>query len=145
MLDAYCGTGAIGLHCAKFGAGRVVGIEVITEAIWDARANAARNGIENATFIAAPLAQGLPLAHHAAGGDFTHVIIDPPRGGMDKRSLTGLIAQQAPVFIYVSCNPATLARDLVTLSEAGYAIDAVQPIDMFPHTYHVETIVRLRR
>jgi 23S rRNA (uracil1939-C5)-methyltransferase len=144
VLDAYCGTGAIGLHCAQAGAGRVAGIEVVTEAIWNARENAARNHISNTTFIAAPLAQGLPLAQHAIGGDFTHVIIDPPRGGMDKRSLSGLIAQRAPMFIYVSCNPATLARDLVTLTDAGYAIDAVQPIDMFPHTYHVETSVRLR-
>lgn len=143
VLDAYCGIGAIGLHCARI-ARRVVGIELITEAIWDARANAARNGIKNATFLAAPLAQGLALASHGAGGPFTRVIIDPPRGGMDKKSLAGLIELRAPIFLYVSCNPATLARDLQTICDGGYEIDAVQPVDMFPHTYHVETLVRLK-
>lgn len=144
VLDAYCGAGSIGLHCAKLGAGRVVGIELVKEAIWDARDNAKRNGVRNATFIAAPLAQGLELAAHASGAPFTRVIIDPPRGGMDKRSLSGLIGVRAPIFLYVSCNPATLARDLQTICEAGYKIDAVQPIDMFPHTFHVETLVRMR-
>lgn len=143
VLDAYCGTGAIGLHCARQ-AGHVVGIELVRDAIWDARDNAARNGIKNTTFIAAPLATGLDLARHASGNPFTRVIIDPPRGGMDKRSLSGLIALRAPVFLYVSCNPATLARDLQQICETGYTIDAVQPVDMFPHTYHVETLVRLK-
>ena len=75
---------------------------------------------------------------------FDAVIIDPPRGGMDKRSLMGLINLRAPLFIYVSCNPATLARDLQMICEAGYTLDMVQPVDMFPHTFHVETLVRLR-
>ena len=87
---------------------------------------------------------GLELASHAAGGNFSRVIIDPPRGGMDKKALSGLIGLRAPVFLYVSCNPATLARDLQTICEGGYAIDAIQPVDMFPHTYHVETLVRLK-
>jgi len=144
VLDAYCGAGTIGMHCARQ-AGRVVGIEAVKEAIWDARANAARNRIDNTTFICAPLAHGLDLAEHATGrGAFTRVIIDPPRGGMDKRSLAGLLALRAPLFLYISCNPATLARDLQTICETGYKVDAVQPVDMFPHTYHVETLVRLR-
>lgn len=143
VLDAYCGIGSIGLHCARQ-AGKVVGIEIITEAIWDARANAARNGIKNSMFLAAPLAKGLELAAHGARDPFTRVIIDPPRGGMDKKSLSGLINIKAPVFLYVSCNPATLSRDLQTICEGGYEIDAVQPVDMFPHTYHVETLVRLK-
>lgn len=143
VLDAYCGAGAIGLHCAK-NAAMIVGVEAVTEAIWDARANARRNGIENAAFLAAPMAQGLELAPRAAGGRFTRVIIDPPRGGMDKRSLKGLLELRAPVFIYVSCNPATLARDLATIGEAGYVLETVQPVDMFPHTYHIEAIARLR-
>ena len=94
-------------------------------------------------FIAAPMREGLALAQDAAGGSFTRVLIDPPRGGMDKRSLAGLIELRAPVFVYVSCNPSTLARDLQTLVEAGYRIDAVQPVDMFPHTYHIEVVVKL--
>jgi 23S rRNA (uracil1939-C5)-methyltransferase len=143
VLDAYCGAGAIALHCAR-AAGRVVGVELVNEAIWDARANARRNGIDNATFISAPMAAGMDLAQRAAGGTFTRVVIDPPRGGMDKRSLRGLLDVRAPVFIYVSCNPATLARDLQTICETGYAVEVVQPVDMFPHTFHIETIVRLR-
>lgn len=142
VLDAFCGAGSIGLHMAHQ-ARHVVGVEIVKEAIWDARANAKRNNIGNTTFIASPMGKGLELARAAAGGDFTHVIIDPPRGGMDKRSLKGLIALQAPHFVYVSCNPATLARDLQALDEGGYAVDAIQPVDMFPHTYHIEVITRL--
>lgn len=142
VLDAYCGTGSIALHCARE-AGHVVGVEISLDAIRDARINARQNGIDNATFIAAPMRDGLKLAGEAAGGSFTRVIIDPPRGGMDKRSLAGLIELRAPVFVYVSCNPATLSRDLQTLVEAGYRIDAVRPVDMFPHTYHIEVVVRL--
>jgi 23S rRNA (uracil1939-C5)-methyltransferase len=144
VLDAYCGAGTIGLHCAGR-AGRVVGVESVTEAVWNARANARANGVANATFIAAPMAQGLSLAQSAAGGPFTRVIIDPPRGGMDKRSLRGLLDLEAPVFVYVSCNPATLARDLQACQEAGYRLEVVQPVDMFPQTYHVEAVARLRR
>lgn len=143
VLDAYCGAGAIGLHCAR-SVLCVAGIETVREAVWDARANAERNGIRNASFIAAPIQEGMELARHAAGGRFSHVIIDPPRGGMDKKSLAMLIEQKAPVFVYVSCNPSTLARDLQTLGDAGYQVEAVQPVDMFPHTYHIETIVRMR-
>lgn len=142
VLDAYCGTGSIALHCAR-AAGRVIGVEISLDAIRDARVNARNNGIGNATFIAAPMRDGLELAAQAAGGTFTRVIIDPPRGGMDKRSLAGLIDLRAPVFVYVSCNPSTLARDLQTLIESGYRVDAIQAVDMFPHTYHIETVVKL--
>ncbi len=142
VLDAYCGMGAIGLHCAQQ-AEHVVGVEMITSAVWDARENARHNNIHNATFIARPFPAGLELASRAVRRPFTHIVIDPPRGGMDKRSLRGLLALQSPVFVYVSCNPATLARDLVTITNSGYRIDEVQPIDMFPHTFHIETIVRL--
>jgi 23S rRNA (uracil1939-C5)-methyltransferase len=142
VLDAYCGLGVIGLHCAGQ-AESVFGVESVTSAIWDARENARQNNIHNAVFIAQALPAGLDLAVQAARRPFTHVIIDPPRGGMDKRSLKGLISLMAPVFVYVSCNPATLARDLVTITESGYRIEEVQPIDMFPHTYHIEIIVRL--
>lgn len=145
VLDAFCGAGSIALHCARKGV-NVVGVEMIREAIWDARDNARRNNIEGVTFLAAPMDEGLALAKQAAGGgEFSRVIIDPPRGGMDKRSRRGLVELGAPVFVYVSCNPATLARDLVEFEENGYKIEAIQPVDLFPHTYHIETIVRLRR
>ncbi len=144
VLDAFCGAGSIALHAAKAGA-HVVGVELVREAIWDARENARRNQIEGPVFIAAPIDQGLALARQAAGGQFARVIIDPPRGGMDKRSRRWLIELGAPVFVYVSCNPATLARDLLAFEEAGYRIEAVQAVDLFPHTHHIETIVRLRK
>ena len=144
VLDAYCGSGLIALHCASK-VRRVAGIEITAEAVWDARRNARANGIDNALFISAPIREGLPLARNAIGGHFSKVIIDPPRGGMHKKALSHLIDLEAPVFLYVSCNPSTLARDLVTICEAGYVVDAVQPIDLFPQTYHIEVVVRLKR
>ncbi len=143
VLDAYCGGGAIGLHCAGR-ARAVVGVDLERQAIWDARANARANGVGNATFLAAPMSDGLALAQRAARRSFSRVIIDPPRGGMDKRSLAMLIDLKAPVFVYVSCNPSTLARDLRTLIAAGYTLDAIETVDMFPHTYHIEAVARLR-
>lgn len=143
VLDAYCGAGTIGLHCARE-ADTVVGVEMSLDAVRDARENARRNKLNNATFICAPMRRGLRLAESAANGKFSCVIIDPPRGGMDKKSLAALIELRAPTFVYVSCNPGTLARDLATLAEAGYEIDRIQPVDMFPHSYHIETVVKLR-
>lgn len=143
VLDAYCGTGSIGLQCAGH-VRHVVGVESVLDAVWNARENAARNGVRNTTFVAAPLKEGLRLGLQGAGGHFDRVVIDPPRGGMDKKSLAGLIGLEAPVFIYVSCNPATLSRDLQALCGARYEIKAVQPVDMFPHTYHIETVLKLR-
>jgi len=144
VLDAYCGAGTIGIFCAGQ-AQRVFGVEIVTEAVWDARENASRNGLGNCVFIAAPLAQGLRLAQEAAGRDINRVVIDPPRGGMDKRSLKGLLGLRAPVFVYISCNPATLSRDVAAICEAGYRIARVKPIDLFPHTYHIETVIRFDR
>jgi len=142
LLDAYCGTGTIGLFCADR-AREIVGIELIRDAIWDARLNARENGIENCLFLAGSMRDRLPLA--AETGPFGRVIMDPPRGGMDKRSLKGLLELQAPVLIYVSCNPATLARDVVTICEAGYRVSVMQPVDLFPQTFHIETVVRFDR
>jgi 23S rRNA (uracil1939-C5)-methyltransferase len=139
LLDAYCGTGSIGLFCADL-VREVVGVEVVRDAIWDARLNARNNGIDNCTFLAGDMREVLPLA--AQTGSFGRVIMDPPRGGMDKRALAGLIAIGAPVMIYVSCNPTTLARDLMTIAEAGYRPTRMQPVDLFPQTFHIETVVR---
>ena len=142
LLDAYCGTGTIGLFCADR-VREVVGVEVVRDAIFDARLNARNNGIENSLFLAGGMRETLPLA--AETGPFGRVIMDPPRGGMDKRSLRGLLAIQAPVMIYVSCNPSTLARDLVTIADAGYRPTLMQPVDLFPQTFHIETVVRFER
>jgi len=141
LLDAYCGTGSIGIFCSG-GARRIFGVEIIRDAIWDARTNAALNDIQNCTFIAAPMASGLALVRQAGGGRLDRVIIDPPRGGMDKKSLRQLLEVRAPVFVYVSCNPATLSRDLVAIAEAGYEVARVRPVDLFPHTHHIETVIR---
>jgi len=139
LLDAYCGTGSIGLFCAER-VGEIVGIEVLREAIWDARANARANGIGKCLFLAGEMRDALPLA--AETGSFGRLVMDPPRGGMDKRSLRGLLELRSPVMIYVSCNPSTLARDLVTITEAGYRPTVMQPVDLFPQTFHIEAVVR---
>jgi 23S rRNA (uracil1939-C5)-methyltransferase len=141
MFDAYCGTGSIGIYCADR-VKEVVGVEIIREAIWDARDNASRNGLNNCTFIAGEMRDSLPVALQMPGGRFGIVVVDPPRGGMDKRSLRGLLEIGAERIVYVSCNPSTLARDLVDIVEAGYRPSIVQPVDLFPQTFHIETVVR---
>jgi 23S rRNA (uracil1939-C5)-methyltransferase len=143
VLDAYCGTGTIGIYLAG-AAARVVGVEMVTEAVWDARHNAQVNGATNCTFLAGDMRATLQRMPDLLGDiRFDRVIVDPPRGGMDKHALKLLIGIGAPLVVYVSCNPATLARDIVVLSEAGYEVEDVQPVDMFPHTFHVESVLKL--
>lgn len=144
VLDAYCGTGSIGIYVSD-AAARVVGVELVREAVWDARFNARENGADNCTFLAGEMREVLPMLGQTVGGRFDRLIVDPPRGGMDKKSLRQLIGIRAPLLVYVSCNPATLARDAVTLTEAGYTVEDVQAVDMFPHTYHVESVIKFRR
>lgn len=143
VLDAYCGTGTIGIYLSKQ-ASQVVGIELVREAVWDARHNAKVNGADNCTFIAGEMRDVLPGVPAMFGRHFDRVIVDPPRGGMDKKSLRLLLGIRAPILVYVSCNPATLARDAATLIESGYIPEVVQPVDMFPHTYHVESVIKFR-
>jgi 23S rRNA (uracil1939-C5)-methyltransferase len=143
MLDAYCGTGTIGIYCADQ-LKELYGIEIIQEAIWDARENAASNGIDNATFMAGDMRKALPILMGAIEGRINRLVVDPPRGGMDKKALKKLLELQAPVMVYVSCNPTTMCRDLEAAIEAGYRIESVTPVDMFPHTYHVECVAKLK-
>jgi 23S rRNA (uracil1939-C5)-methyltransferase len=144
LLDAYCGTGSIGIYCAR-DCRQVHGVESVREAIWDARNNARLNGLEHCTFLPGMMRRVLPLIRKAAGGGgFDRLVVDPPRGGMHKKALAGLLALHAPLLVYVSCNPTTLARDLQTIAEAGYQLGRVRPIDLFPHTYHIETVVQFR-
>jgi len=143
VLDAYCGTGTIGIYLSRQ-AEQVVGIELIRDAVWDARHNAKVNGAENCTFLAGEMRDVLPDVPAMIGKRFDRVIVDPPRGGMDKKSLRLLLGIRAPILVYVSCNPATLARDAQQLIESGYVPEVVQPVDMFPHTYHVESVIRFR-
>ena len=121
---------------------RVVGIEYVEEAIADAKMNAAINGIDNCTFFAGDMAKIFTDEFISANGKPDFVVTDPPRAGMAEKVVEQLLKIRAPKMVYVSCNPATQARDLQLLNEA-YAVKAVQPVDMFPHTQHVENITLL--
>lgn len=143
VYDLYTGTGTIAQFVAKQ-AKHVVGIESVPVAIEDAKANAAHNGITNATFFAGDMKAVFNTAFIAAHGTPDVVITDPPRDGMHKDVVQQLLHLAAPKIVYVSCNSATQARDLALLSEL-YIIKKVQPVDMFPQTYHVENVVLLEK
>ena len=143
VIDAYCGTGTIGLVATSWGAGHVTGIELNSSAVEDAVENARINGIENATFICADASAELKkMAKEGARADV--VFLDPPRSGSDERFLASLIKLAPETVIYISCNPETLARDLRYLTKmAPYRMVGAQPVDMFPQTSHIETCVLL--
>ena len=143
VIDAYCGTGTIGLVATSWGAGHVTGIELNSSAVEDAVENARINGIENATFICADASAELKkMAKEGARADV--VFLDPPRSGSDERFLASLIKLAPETVIYISCNPETLARDLRYLTKMGpYRMVGAQPVDMFPQTSHIETCVLL--
>ena len=143
VLDAYCGVGTITLSAARY-ARSVVGIEIVPPAIENANQNAMANGIQNARFICADAAREI-LHLLARGQSFDVVILDPPRKGADASLLDALAKAAIPTLVYVSCNPATLARDLKYLHGRGIHLKSAQPIDMFPWTGHVETVVLLTR
>lgn len=138
LLDAYCGVGLFSLLFAPQ-VGSVLGIEESPWAIADAQANAA--GMEQVTFVEGTVEEVLP----ALGRAFDVVLLDPPRAGCAPAALRALAACQPSRIVYVSCDPATLARDVATLATLGYALVEVQPVDMFPHTAHVECVALLRR
>lgn len=144
LLDAYCGTGSIGIFCADK-ASHVYGIEIIKDAIWDARMNAERNGLQHCTFMAGDMAVTLPILVNSLSKPIDRLMVDPPRAGMDKRALQQLVDLNCPVLVYVSCNPTTMARDLQVILEAGYLLERICPVDMFPQTYHIECVARCVR
>jgi 23S rRNA (uracil1939-C5)-methyltransferase len=142
-FDLYCGIGTIALNLAG-GAAQVIGVESVSAAVEDARANAALNGITNATFLVGRAEEKVPELLRA-GRRAGVVVLNPPRKGCAPE-LLDVVARALPErIIYISCNPATLARDLKILAEAGYPAREVHPVDMFPHTSHVETIARIQR
>ena len=143
VLDVYCGTGSISLILARQ-AEFVLGIEVVEEAVDNAKYNAERNGVDNCEFVAAA-AEDLLEISAVKERRFDLVVVDPPRVGLHRRVLAGLSTMQSPQIIYVSCNPHTLACDLESLQEAGYRIEHVQPVDMFPQTPHCEVVVGLSK
>lgn len=144
VLDLYCGAGAIGLSMAKT-AREIIGVEIVPSAVKDARHNAEINGIENARFICADAAAAAKqLADEGIRPDV--IILDPPRKGADSSLIHTIAEDFAPKrVVYVSCDPATLARDLAVFETLGYKTEKVQPVDMFPSTSHVETVVCLSR
>ena len=143
LYDLYTGTGTIANFCARR-AKRVVGVEYVPEAIEDAKINSMINGIDNTTFYAGDMKDVLSDEFVARNGRPDVIILDPPRAGVDERVIE-VIKRAAPErMVYVSCNPSTQARDLALLDDM-YEILAVQPVDMFPHTHHVENVVKLRK
>lgn len=140
--DLYCGTGTIANLVASR-VQKVVGIEYVPEAIEDARYNAAENGIENAVFEAGDIKELLTPAYFEKHGQPDVILIDPPRAGMHADVTRAVNESGAERIVYVSCNPATQARDLQQLVD--YTLQCAQPVDMFPHTHHVENIVLLER
>jgi len=140
VYDLYSGTGTIGLYLSKH-CQQVIGIESIEDAVSDAKLNKSNNQIDNAEFYAGEV-RSLFEEVVAKHGKADVVIVDPPRAGLHKTAVELLLKAKVPKIIYVSCNPATQARDL-GLMEQQYQIKQYQPIDMFPHTYHIENVVEL--
>jgi 23S rRNA (uracil1939-C5)-methyltransferase len=142
VYDLYTGTGTIGLFLAKY-ASKVVGLEYVEMAVEDARINAELNGIKNATFFAGDMKKVLTEEFIAIHGKPDVIITDPPRAGMEEDVVVQILKVLPKTIVYVSCNPATQARDLALL-DVSYEVDVVHPVDMFPQTHHVENIVRLK-
>jgi 23S rRNA (uracil1939-C5)-methyltransferase len=141
LYDLYTGTGTIANFCASR-CKRVVGIEYVPEAIEDARVNSSINGIENTLFYAGDMKAVLNDDFVARNGRPDVIILDPPRAGVDEPVVEVILRAAPERIVYVSCNPATQARDLALLDRL-YRVEAVQPVDMFPHTHHVENVVKL--
>ena len=141
VIDAYCGIGTIGLVASKR-AGEVIGVELNRDAVHDAISNAKRNGIKNARFFCDDAGEFmLGMAQDGEKADI--VFMDPPRAGSDECFLSSLVTLAPKKVVYISCNPETQQRDLRFLTKRGYKVEKIQPVDMFPHTNHIETVVLL--
>jgi 23S rRNA (uracil1939-C5)-methyltransferase len=142
VYDLYCGTGSIGIFLSKL-ARKVIGVEAIPDAIGDARENARINNIDHAVFFAGDVIKICTSEFFDTHGRPDVIICDPPRAGMHEKLVNKLLEMAAPRIVYVSCNTATQARDIGLLSEK-YRIEKIQPVDMFPHTHHIECVVSLK-
>ncbi|MBR6619887.1 MAG: 23S rRNA (uracil(1939)-C(5))-methyltransferase RlmD [Clostridia bacterium] len=141
VIDAYCGTGTIGIIASK-AAGEVIGAELNAAAVRDAKANAMLNNAKNIRFICADAGQF--MRDMAAEGEKADVVfMDPPRAGSDKRFLSSVVTLSPEKIVYISCNPETLERDLRYLTNNGYEVKKIRPVDMFPFTLHTECIVKI--
>ncbi|MDO4501999.1 MAG: 23S rRNA (uracil(1939)-C(5))-methyltransferase RlmD [Coriobacteriia bacterium] len=160
VIDAYCGTGTIGLVAASRGAKRVIGVESVASAVRDARQNARHNGVDNAQFVTADAAQLMralagqqtleaavmkDIAQDVPVPEQTVLLMDPPRAGSSPEFLEAASAFGPRKIVYISCNPTTQERDVKYLINCGYRLQVIQPVDMFPHTDHVECICLLQR
>ena len=145
VLDTYCGIGTIGIVAAKRGAGRVIGVELNGDAVRDAIVNSKANNLKNIRFFKGDAGEFMyEVAQEEEKPDV--VFMDPPRAGSDERFLNSLIKMSPKTVVYVYCNPETLARDLHCLfKNSDYKVQKIQPVDMFPHTAHIECVVRLSR
>lgn len=151
VWDLYCGIGTISLFLAQK-AGKVYGVEIVPQAIEDARSNAALNGITNASFFVGKAEEVLPEFYEKESrkpdADMLHpdvIVVDPPRKGCDEKCLETMLRMKPERIVYVSCDPATLARDLKILCGGGYELRKVRPVDQFGHTTHVETVCLLSK
>ena len=143
VLDLYCGTGTITL-CLARRARQAIGVEVVEAAIEDAKKNAGRNGIENARFFCADAGQAaLRLAAEGVAPDV--IVVDPPRKGLSADVIEAIAAMSPERVVYVSCDPATLARDVKLLNAKGYALRRAEAVDLFPRCAHIETVVLLSK
>ncbi len=141
LYDLYCGTGSIGIFCSGK-VKKVIGIETVEDAVKDAWENAQINGLENCQFFAGDVANICSDEFFEQHGHPDVIITDPPRAGMHEKLIQQLLNIKAPKVVYVSCNPATQARDLQLLNEA-YKVTRLKPVDMFPHTHHIENVALL--
>ena len=142
VYDLYCGTGSIGIFVSK-NARKIVGVEMIDAAIQDARENAALNDIRHAEFFTGDVAKICDDEFFELNGRPDVVITDPPRAGMHEKLVQKILDIAAPIVVYVSCNPATQARDIGLLN-SKYQVTKIQPVDMFPHTLHIENVIQLK-
>ena len=143
VFDIYCGIGTISLFLAQK-AKKVYGIEIVEDAIKDAKRNAKINNMDNVEFYVGKAEEVVPKMY-SEGKTANVVVVDPPRKGCDEKVLDTIVSMKPDRVVYVSCNPSTLARDLAYLDERGYKCVEIQPVDMFPHTMHVETVAKLSR
>ena len=139
VFDVYCGVGTISLFLAKK-AKKVYGVEIVAQAVENAKENAALNNIQNAEFFCGKAEEKIPELIETQHIKADIVIVDPPRQGCDKALLETIAALKPQKFIYVSCNPQTFARDVKFLTDRGFRLKRVQPVDMFPHTTHIECV-----
>ncbi|MFZ1731434.1 MAG: 23S rRNA (uracil(1939)-C(5))-methyltransferase RlmD [Bacteroidota bacterium] len=144
VWDLYCGTGTISLYLAR-DVKRVVGVELNDAAIRDAEKNATDNGLENTSFICADIVDFLAPDAQRDVPSPDVIITDPPRAGMHTKVVDAIGKSGVKRLVYVSCNPTTSARDCALLREYGYTIEHITPVDMFPHTYHIECVISLRK